>query len=102
MLLACCMRVCREPYRRSGWIIEPFRSFANEATANEAFEVTQRRAVVRSREADCIADCMRPAGAPNAMHVILGMHRKIVVHHVRNAIHINAAGRDIRSDQYAD
>src|SRR6266571_2736966 len=82
MLLATSMRVCRGSYRRGRSIIETFRPFANEAASNEAFNVTQRRAVVRSGEANGIADCMRAASAPNAMYVILGMHRKIVIHYV--------------------
>ena len=46
-------------------------------------------------EADRISDGIRAARAADAMDVILHMHRKIVIHHVRNAVHIDAAGGDV-------
>src|SRR6266571_4286197 len=102
MLLASSMRGCRGSYRRGRSIIKTFRPFANQPASNEAFKVTQRRAVVLSGEANGIANRMRAASAPNAMHIIFGMHRKIVVYYMGNAVHINATGRDICSDQDAD
>ena len=45
---------------------------------------------------------MRPARAPDAVDVILRLHREIVVHHVRNAVHINPARGNIRGHQHAD
>ena len=45
---------------------------------------------------------MGAAGAPDAMNVILRVHRKIVIHHVRNPIDVDAARGDIGRDQNAD
>ena len=44
--------------------------------------------------------CARP-GAADAMHVILRVHRKVVIHHVRNAVHVDAARGDVGRDEHA-
>jgi hypothetical protein len=68
--------------RRGGLIIEPLRPFPHDASPDEALERTQRSVVFRGDEADRIADRVRAAGAPDPMDVILGVHRKIVIHDV--------------------
>ena len=57
--------------------------------------------IFRRNEADRIADRVRAAGASDAMDVILRVHREIVIHHVRDPIHIDAARGDIRGHQHA-
>ena len=43
---------------------------------------------------------MRPTRPANPMDVILGVHREIVVHHMRDTIHINPPRRDVRRHQH--
>ena len=62
----------------------------------------QRSPVFRSNETDRIADGMGAAGPPDAMNVILRVHREIVIHHVRNPIDIDAARGNVGRDQNAD
>ena len=52
-------------------------------------------------EADRVAHGVCPAGASDAVDIVLHMQRKIIVHHVRDAVHVNAAGGDIRRHQHA-
>ena len=58
--------------------------------------------VFRGDEADRIADRMRAAGASDPMDVILGVHGEIVIHDMRNTVHVDPAGRDVRSNEHAD
>ncbi len=50
---------------------------------------------------DRVADRVRAAGAADAMHIIFRVHREIVIHDVRNAVHVNAARRDVRGHEHA-
>src|SRR6478736_2933804 len=68
--------------RASGVIIKSLGAFAHDAATDEAFQRAQFAVIFRRHEADRIADGVRAAGATDAMHVILHMHREIVVHHV--------------------
>ena len=52
-------------------------------------------------ETDGVAHGVRAAGASDAVDIVLHMQRKIIVHHVRDAVHVNAAGGDIRRHQHA-
>ena len=48
------------------------------------------------------ASCRLHSSCPaDSMDVILGVHRKIIVHDMGNAVHIDAAGRDVGRDQHA-
>ena len=40
-------------------------------------------------------------GPPDAMHEVFGDLRQIVIHHVRDPFHVNAARRDIGGHQHA-
>ena len=88
-------------WRSGGIVIEAFRAFAHDAAADETLERTQRPVIFRRDETDRVADRMRAAGAADAMDVILRVHREIVIHHVRNAVHVDAARRDIRGHEHA-
>ena len=68
--------------RRSGVVIESFSALAHDAPSDEAFEGPQWSVILRSNETDRIANGMRAAGPTDPMDVILGVHRKIVIHHV--------------------
>ena len=96
---------------RSGWFlcewhwrsnIEAFGVLPHDAPADESLQRTEREAIVRRDETDGVADCVRPAGAADPMHVILGVHGEVVVHHVRYAIHVDAARRDVGGHEHTD
>ena len=86
--------------RRGGGVIKPFRLLPHDAAADESFQRAQFGMVLVRHEADGVANLIRAAGAANAVDVILHVHRKIVVHHVRDAVHVNAARRDVRRHQH--
>ena len=87
--------------RRGSAIVKAFGAFPHHTAADEPFERAQGGMIFRRRKAQGVAYGMRPTGAANAMHIILGMHGEVIVHHVRNAIHINAACRDVGRNQHA-
>ena len=87
--------------RRSGGIIKFLRFLPHDATADEAFERAEFAVIFGRDKADGVAHRMRPASAADAMDIILGVHREIVIHHVRNAVHVNAARRDVRGHEHA-
>ena len=87
-------------WRRGRIVIESFRAFAHDAPPDKTLERTQRSVIFRSDETDRIADRMRAARASDAMDVILGVHRKIVIHDMRNSIHVDSARRDIRRHEH--
>src|ERR1043166_2646379 len=85
--------------RRSRIIIEAFRLFPHDAAADETLERTQRSLIFRRDKTDRVAHRMRAAGAPDPMHVILRMHREVVIHHVRNSIDIDPARGHVSRDR---
>src|ERR1700720_3230476 len=85
--------------RRSHIVIETFCAFPHNAATDETFKRAQRSLIFRGDKADRIANGMRPTGAPNAVDVILRVHWKIVVHHMRDSIHVAATRGDIGGDE---
>src|SRR6267143_4379440 len=90
------------PRRSSRVVIKAFRPFPHNAATDETFERAQRPLIFGRNKADRITDGMCAAGASNAMDVILRVHRKIVIHHVRDPIHIDAARGDVGGDEDTD
>src|SRR5438477_3041487 len=86
-------------WRRSMIVIETFCLFPDDPAADETLERTQRPLIFRRDETDRIAHRMRAARAPDAMDIILRLHREVVVHHVRNPIDIDAASGNVGRDQ---
>jgi hypothetical protein len=82
-------------------VIEVFGAFARNAPADEALQRAQGAVIFRRHEADGIAHRVGAAGAADAVDVVLGMHREVIIHHVRNAIDIDPPGCDIGRDQHA-
>jgi hypothetical protein len=60
----------------------------------------QRPLIFRRNKADRITDGVCAAGASDAMDIILRVHREIVIHHMGDPIHIDAAGGDIGGDEH--
>jgi len=82
--------------RSRGIVVKTLRFFTNDTPADEPLQRTQFIMVFGSDKTDGVAHGMGAAGAADAVDIILRMHRKIIVHHVRNAVHVNAARRDVR------
>jgi hypothetical protein len=57
--------------RRSLIVIETFRLFPYDAAADETLERAQGPLIFRRNKTDCITDGVRPAGASDAMDIIL-------------------------------
>ena len=83
----------RQSRRRCGRVVETLRPFTDDAAPDEAFQRPQFVPVLRRDKADGVAHRMRPAGASDTVDIIFRMHREIIIHHVRNAVHVNAARR---------
>src|SRR5438270_6621824 len=87
------------PWRRSLIVIETFRLFPDDPAADETLERAQLSLIFRRDETDRIAHRMCAARAPDAMDIILRLHREVVVHHVRNPIDIDPARGDVGGDE---
>src|SRR6267378_8402719 len=83
-------------------VIKAFRPFPHNAATDETFEHAQRPLIFGRNKADRIADGVGAAGASDAMDIILRVHRKIIVHHMRDPIHIDAEGGDVGGDEDTD
>ena len=84
--------------RRSLIVIESFRLFPYDAAADETLERTQRPLIFWRNKADRVTDSVRAAGASDAMDIILRVHREIIIHHMRDPIHIDAPRGDVSRD----
>ena len=87
--------------RGGGRVIESLRALAHDAASDKPLQRPQLAVIFRRHKTDGIAHRVRPACPSDAMDVILRVHREIVVHHVRDAVHVNAARRDVRRHEHA-
>src|SRR6266568_2683562 len=87
---------------RNCLIIKTLSAFAYKSPADKPFESAQRGMILRRGKTKRISNGQGASGAANAVHVILGMLRKVVIHDVGDAIHVNAARRDVRRYQNAN
>src|SRR4051812_11286131 len=85
--------------RRCGVVIKTFGALAHQAAADESLQTAQCAMVLARDETDRVADGEGATGAADAVHIILRVHRKIKVHHMGNAIDIDAARGDVRGHQ---
>ena len=81
---------------------KPFQLPACDAAAEKAFEPAQVGFVITRDEADGVADRLRPPGTADAMHVIFGLRREVEINHVRDAVDVDATGRNVGGDQDAN
>src|SRR5262249_3307829 len=63
-------------------------------------DVAEQRPVFARHQRHGLAGLARPAGAADAVHVVLGDVRQVVVHHVRQRLDVDAARRDVGRDQH--
>jgi hypothetical protein len=83
-------------------VIETFGALPHYAATNESFKRAQRSVILWGDKADRVANGMGATGASDAMNIILRVHRKIVVHHMRDSIHVNATRGDVGRDEDTD
>ncbi len=67
---------------------------------DEALDRAQQRAILGAHQRERLAGGARPAGAADAVHVILGDVRQVEVHDVRQVLDVEAARRDVGRDQH--
>ena len=82
-------------------VVEVLRTLADDSAADEPLESPEILLIFRGDETDRIANRVRPSRPADAVNVVLGVHGEVVVHHVGDAVHVNAASGDIRRHQDA-
>ena len=75
--------------------------FTRQPTTNKFFERAQRGTILRSHKAYGIAYGASASSPADTVHIVFGMGRKVEIHHMRNALHIDPSGGDIRGDKDA-
>jgi hypothetical protein len=85
---------------RGGVVVETFGFFAHKAAANEALQLAHVIEFIRGDEADRVADGLGATGATDAVDVIFHDVREVEIHDVGDAVHVNAARRDVRGDEH--
>src|SRR5215212_4575288 len=88
------------PWRSGCVVVEIFSFLPDNSATDKLLERPQLALIFRRNETDRVAHGMGATGPANAMHVILRMHRKIVVHHVRDAINVDTACGDVGSNEH--
>ena len=83
-------------------VVETAQPLPVEALADGHFKDVQQVQIALRHEAERLALRLRPAGAADAVHVVLGIDREIVVHHVGHAVDVDAAGDDVGGDEDLD
>src|SRR5262245_52810822 len=84
--------------RRRG--LEARDDFLLDAPVGQALDRGEQRPVLVGHQRHCLARGARAAGAADAVHVILGNMRQVVVHHVRQLLDVEAARGDVGRDQH--
>ena len=57
--------------------------------------------LIRPRERDRVPGAAGPAGAADAMDVVFGDRRKVIIYDEFDILHVDAAGRDVGRDNDA-
>jgi hypothetical protein len=88
--------------RRGRVVIETIRPFPYNASTDKSLERAQGSLIFRRNKADGVSNGMGSASSSDAMNIILRMHRKVVIHHVRNPINVDTARSDIGGNEHAN
>src|SRR3954454_11377051 len=88
------------PLRSSGVVIKPFCLLSNNPAPDKTFERAQLRLVLRRDETNRIAHRVSPASSANPVNVIFLVHREVVIHHVRDAVDVDPARRNVGCDKH--
>ncbi len=81
-------------------VIEIFQLHARDFLADEAFDGENVRRILGHHDGEGVAGVLRAAGAPDAVDVILGMLRHVVVDDVADVRDVQAARGDVRGDEH--
>ena len=68
----------------------------------EALDVLHETFLIQADQAEGFAAVAGAAGAADPVHIVFADVRDFVVHHVRQLVDVDAAGRDVGRDQRAD
>ena len=80
-------------------VVDARQLHLDERLARGPLDAREESALARRDEADRVAGASGAAGAADAVHVRLGVGRDVEVHHVADALDVEAARRDIRGHQ---
>jgi hypothetical protein len=58
--------------------------------------------IIMGKEADGFSHCLGAAGTPDPVDIILGMTRKVIIDHVRDAFNIDSSRGNIGRNEDAD
>ena len=68
--------------------------------ADQFLDIFQQRYLLGVAERESHTFTARPTRTPDPMYISLGYVRKLIVNDVRQMIHVDSTGGDIRSDQH--
>ena len=83
-------------------IVKIVGPLSHHATSDESLQRTKSISIIRCDKADGISDGLGPSRSPDAVDIIFRVHREIEIHDVRNAVHVNASGRNIGGHEHTD
>lgn len=95
------MRPSWKRWSRTIGIVEAVERLARDRLAHQFLDCLHRRLIVRSDEADRIADRLRAACASDAVHVVFRVQREVVVDDVRDTLDVDTARRDVGRNEHA-
>jgi len=80
----------------------PFDFSTENSSSQKAFQGLQVGEIIVGQETDGFAHGLGTAGTANSVHIILRMTGEVIVNHVGNAFHVDAASSDIGRYEDAD
>ena len=80
----------------------PIRIEARNRFADQLFYRGEEFSIFRGRQGQRPSRHARPAGTPNTMHIVLGVNGHVVKENMAQTLDIQAAGRDIATNQDLD
>jgi hypothetical protein len=83
-----------------GHRLEPLRALARNRYAREPLDVPDVLRLLRRYERDCVPGRLGSGRSPDPVHVVLGHVRHVEIDHMRDAIHVDPARRDIRRHEH--
>ena len=83
-----------------GRVVETFQLQLGNFLTDEALDGPDIAILIGRGERESVTHGHGTAGAPDAMHVVLGVGRDVVIDDVGNTGHIDAAGSDVSGDHH--
>src|SRR3954452_18399857 len=79
--------------------LEARHDLRRQRSSEEPLDVPDELGLVDTHERDRVAADTGPARAADPVHVVLGHHRELEVHDVRERLDVDAARGDVRGDE---